>query len=643
MVWHGSLGDRLLYGRWIWSLFYATRGTRKIMRAGLFVALALAAPLLAKQPAIRSASDLPPTRFELEVAPSEVFANPDSLVKILPRLRSEAERLRAEYDIQDQALAQELRVGLAAIAVLQGRPNDARILIAEGRAASTKPQLKAIGSLTLDAAASIADGTRADRCERGARRVESLLNQADSSIIRDEALQYRTSIEVFGEAFAAGSAKAEMDPAAANNGSRIDLRTGLRLASWRAELSEATPCREALSGVIQRWAAMPSHQPKDIWASREPPSAALSAAKPVVVAIWDSGFDPDIFPGQLAIDPSEPVDGRDNDGDGIVDDWNGPTYDAHMRPDASPLKRASNELSSQLGFQMALYKGTTDLMSGLDTPEAKLFAERGREASVADQEMDALLWDEVRARSHGTGVASEIADGAAFIRLYNVSPQPWGTDLRPVVVDEAMNDRWVAAVDRLAARFHATGVRIVNMSWGYTVDEIADGLMRYGGVSDQAQATGRAKAMWTKADGAMRQLLEACPDILFVNAAGNSDQTDEILASTPQSTGAANLLVVGAAGRNGLPTSFTTYGKGVQLYALGQSVSLRVPGGMRMNMSGTSMAAPLVARAAAQMLAVNPKLTVPELISGLMATATKEGDLKLLQPANAVAWAGSRR
>jgi len=609
------------------------------MRFALCVALLLSAPAWADRPAIRSASDLPSTRFAIGAPPSDVFSNPALLNKILPQLRAEAERLRSGYDIQDQALAQKLRSGLAAIAVLQGRPDDARALIAEGRAATTKPQLKAIGSLTLDVAASIADGPPANRCARGAQRIGALLDSAEPAVVRDQALQYRTGIEVFSEAFAAGSAKAAMDPGARSDGNRIDLLTGLDLAGSRAELTLVTPCREALSAVIQRWAAVASHQPTDIWPAREPAASSFGEAKPVVVAVWDSGFDPTIFPGQLAIDPSEPMDGRDNDGNGIVDDWNGPTYDVHMYPDGSPLKRASGELAAQLGFQMALYKGTTDMMSGLDTPEARLFAVRGREASVAEQETDALLWDEMRGRSHGTGVASEIADGNPFVRLYNVSPQPWGVEPRPVVVDEAMNDRWVAAVDRLATRFHAAGVRVVNMSWGYTVEEIADGLTHFGGVSDQAQATARAKAMWAKADGAMRRLLAACPDILFVNAAGNSNQTDEILASTPQSTKAANLLVVGATGLTGLPTSFTTYGSGVGLYALGQGVPLRTPGGMKMRMSGTSMAAPLVARAAAQMLAINPRLTVPQLIKGLNDTATTEGALKLLHPAQAVAWA----
>lgn len=607
------------------------------------VLLLMATPTFAEKPVIRSAADLPPTRFQLEAPPSDSLQSQRLIAVTLPQVRVEAERVRASYHIQDQALAQDFRDGLAAIAVLEHRPADARGIIAESRAASAKPQQKAIGMM-IDAAADIVDGLPDAGCERGARRIEALLNAADPQVVRDDALKRRVGLEAVGEAFAIGTLKAETDPSAAADQQRIGLREGLDLATWRVQLAVLSACRTVLSSAIQRWATDPGHQPTNIWAAREPDVRGLAASGPVVVAIWDSGFDQTIFPGQLAADPGEPIDSIDNDHDGIVDDWNGPTFDPHMRPDPSPLKRASDLLAGQLAFQTALYKGTADLRFGLDTAEARLFALRGREAPVADQERDALLWAEVKARSHGTAVASEVADGNPFVRLFSVSAQPWGNDPREVFVDEALNDRWIAAVDKLAVKLHSARVRAVNMSWAYTADEIAEKLERYGGLTDHARAIGRSKAMWAKADGAMRRLLAACPDILFITGAGNSDQSDDIFASTPQVIRAPNLLVVGATGTSGLPTSFTTYGKGVGIYAWGEAVPLRVVGGMRMKMSGTSMAAPLVTRAAAQMLAANPRLTPRRVIEGLLASATPgTGSLKLLQPAAALTWARNYR
>lgn len=603
----------------------------------VFLAATVAAP--AQKPAIRSPADLPPTRFALDAPPSRAFLLPGFVRDTLPKLRAEAERVRAEHDIQDQALAEQLRAGLASIALLQGRAADARALIAESRAASTKPQLKIMAALIPDALAAGMEAPPAGRCAAAAARIAAVLGSAaDPLPMRADALGMRTQAEVVSEPFLASYLQVEVDPVAARNGGSVDLRDGLRLATYRARLDRLVPCRAAIGTAIRTFAA--AHEPRDIWAARQPDAAALAGAGPVVVAVWDSGIDTTLFPGQLAVDPAEPIDGRDNDGNGIVDDWNGPTYDWQGNPTLSPVKPASRELAPQLAFQMTLVKGNHDLGYGYDTPEARVFVDRARNGSVADQALDALLWEEVGGRSHGTAVASEIADDAPYVRLFNTNGEPWGDDPRPIVIDEARNARWIAYVRTLGQRFRSAGVRIVNMSWIYTVDEVEEKLLRYGGEADRARARARAKAMYAATDAALRRLIAECPDTLFVGGAGNSNQSDDILAATPQTIRAPNLLVVGATGTDGTPTGFTTFGKDVGIYAWGQNVPLRVPGGMVDHWQGTSMATPLVARAAAQMLAVNPKLTPARLIAGLKASATTDAaGLKLLHPARAVAWA----
>jgi uncharacterized protein (DUF2345 family) len=78
----------------------------------------------------------------------------------------------------------------------------------------------------------------------------------------------------------------------------------------------------------------------------------------------------------------------------------------------------------------------------------------------------------------------------------------------------------------------------------------------------------------------------------------------------------------------------------VRLYAKGEAVAVRAPGGMTMKASGTSFSGPMVVRAAASMLAVSPGLSPSQLIDGLTSTATSgEDKMRLLHPAQAVAWA----
>ena len=616
-----------------------------VMGIGLVAILSAQASAVAAQSppraTIRSQSDLPATRFKLADKPSLAFSGPAFMTDTVPALRSEAERVLATARIEDPTVAQQLRAGLAAIAILQGRPEDADRLIAEQRAAEVKPQLQRLGLLLLDTAAASAQGGPDRGCATAAARLTSRLVGSDPAVIRDEAVARYSDVQTASVAYYAGAAVYMVDAQAETVGA-VDLLGGLYMARWRV-IAERTPaCRAELSAAFRAWLDAPGNRVADIWPARDPDPALLARAKPVVVAVWESGFDPSLFPGQLAFDPAEPLDGRDNDGNGVVDDVHGPTYDPHFRPVPDMLPRLSPFLAGRLGLQMAVEKGQLDLNFGEDTADARFFAARARDASVAEQTEDMLGSSEFLARTHGTWVASVIADGAPFVRLYEIVAHPEAADPKPVPFTEDDARRYAALMPTLAARIRGAGVRIVNMSWHFTVDNLRDGLLDSGAETDPAKATQRAKVMFDLLAEPMRAVILDCPNTLFVAAAGNSNRPSE--AAIPQGLDAPNLLVVGAAGANGRPTAFTTYGERVRLYARGEAVTVRAPGGLRMKSSGTSFSSPMTARAAAAMLAVNPRLTPKELVEGLLATATP-GDrgMKLLHPGEAVRWASNAR
>lgn len=609
------------------------------------IAIALAIALLSAvgvigqdRPQIRSASELPGEIFKTPVPASRLLQDDRFVTELVPQLRKEAERVRASYDITDPATAAAIRSGLAAIAVLQHRSGDADALITESRSASSKPQDRAIGLLPADIASAAITGRGVD-CSAGAGRLAALLRGSDASIVRDEVLSRYAQIETTSAAFLTGLAADQIEPSAMKRGG-ITLLEGMRLANWRMQIEALPPCRNEYAAVIRTWLGAPGNEPVDIWAAREPAPSQFANAGPVTVAVWDGGIDTTLFGGQLARDPVEPLDVRDNDGNGVVDDWAGPTFGNRLEPISTPLAPPSFELAKQFAFQMALKKGSRDLQYGYDTPEAELYARRSREAGQADQALDALLWEEMGYRNHGTGVASIIADGAPYVRLYNVAALPFGRDPRPIPLDETQLGRWIAIIGKLGQRLRGADVRVVNMSWGITADEIATSLMTVGGEVDQNRAIARSKALYGRIEVALRKLISDCPEILFVIGAGNSDQPAEIFQAMPQSITASNVLVVGATGANGRQTSFTTFGRNVTLYALGEAVPVRWPGGMLARSSGTSEAAPLVARAAAGMFAIKPNLTAAAVIRGLKVTATDgDGGIKLLHTAAAVRWA----
>jgi subtilisin family serine protease len=591
------------------------------------------------RPVIRTETDIE-ARFPVSNAPSRLIDQP-AYTAMLPALRAEAERLLRGADIQDRTIAQLLRAGLANIAVLEGRKEDAEHLVAQYRSSATKPQGRLLGALPTD----LATATLAAPAERGciaaAARLTSRLAGADPAVVRDTVMSNLAELQLASVPYYAGGAVDGFDMVAKQRGS-LDLLRALAIARWRVNAVFAEACRRPVSAVMRAWLAAPANRPVDIWPTRQPDAAAMAEAKPVVVAIWDSGFDVSMFPGQLARDPAEPLDGRDNDGNGVIDDVNGPTYDVALRPRAGAIMPPTRFLQARLAAQMAYDKGSRDIQFGFDTPEAAMFAAFARTALVNEQGEEFQAELENGGRVHGTACASEIADDAPYVLLYNVAALPWGRgeNRREVPYDEATVARWVAAIDRIGTRMRGAGVRVVNLSWVFSAEEAAQQLLDQGLEKEPARAKNRGAAMWSSVADALRRLIVGSPGILFVAGAGNSGQDDVVQGNAVMSFPAANRLIVGATGTSGRPTNFTVTGKNVDVYAQGEAVRLRWPGDMLVHSSGTSMSAPLAARAAAQMLAINPRLTGAQVRQGLLATATPGDDgLRLLHAADAVAWA----
>jgi subtilisin family serine protease len=128
------------------------------------------------------------------------------------------------------------------------------------------------------------------------------------------------------------------------------------------------------------------------------------------------------------------------------------------------------------------------------------------------------------------------------------------------------------------------------------------------------------------------------PEILFVTAAGNSNDDPTFNESIPSSIVLPNLLTVGAVDQAGDEAGFTSYGPTVKVHANGYQVESFLPGGTRVALSGTSMASPQVTNLAAKMLAVNPKLKPQDLIRLIVDTGERSADGRrhLMHPKKAV-------
>lgn len=126
-------------------------------------------------------------------------------------------------------------------------------------------------------------------------------------------------------------------------------------------------------------------------------------------------------------------------------------------------------------------------------------------------------------------------------------------------------------------------------------------------------------------------------DVLFVHAAGNSNQDNDITDNFPndiykksgwfrKNSADDHWIEVGAlspATDENLPASFSNYGKeNVDLFAPGVAIYSTVPDNEYQSLQGTSMAAPVVAGVAALIRSYFPNLTAKQVKEILMESAT---------------------
>jgi subtilisin family serine protease len=169
-------------------------------------------------------------------------------------------------------------------------------------------------------------------------------------------------------------------------------------------------------------------------------------------------------------------------------------------------------------------------------------------------------------------------------------------------------------------------VRVVNMSWGDEPEEFETWLSKTGGGGDPAARKQHAARLFELWRQAIESAIKSASGTLFVAAAGNSNNNVGFIEDVPSSLKLTNLLVVAAVNQAGDETSFTSHGENVGVAADGYHVMSFVPGGVRLRLSGTSMAAPNVTNLAAKLFALDYSLTPEQVIALIKDGSTPSDD-----------------
>ena len=593
-----------------------------------FLCLGAATAFADGKPRIEKAADLPRFSYTISGKVDELVTDPAKFAKFAAEVRRDTQSVLDKYEIADRATLRQLEGELAQLDYLDGHYDAALKRLARIKELQDKPADKLMSGLQLRAMIA------ADRKENGhaseayrrevGRLIDAELNGMPYEVVQNEVKESKAGAEITSEALMLGYVRNVIQPTVDKAGSvSSDLAPAIVNARYRVVAT--LPLKDTLIAAYSGYLAAHHVDKPDIWAARDVALAPGKGYKDVNVAIWDSGVDLSLYPGRFVKEASGVP--------AII------AFDRFTQPASGDLQDIPPDLKNKIPQLKERLKGFSDLQSNIDSPEA----------SALKQYLSTLQPDQYKSTveeiglagnwMHGTHVAGITVKGNPYARIvvgriefdWHLLPEPCPT--KELTEQDARNSQ--SYVDF----FKRNHVRVVNMSWGGSVKGVEEQLELCNIGKTPAERKALAREYFDIQKRGLEKAFASAPEILFVTAAGNSNEDATFTEDIPAGIRLPNLITVGAVDKAGDEASFTSYGPTVVVDANGYQVESTIPGGDKLAESGTSMASPQVANLAAKILAIDPKLKPTEVIKLIRETAdtTPDGRRHLINPKKAIA------
>jgi subtilisin family serine protease len=555
---------------------------------------------------IENAEQLPVHSYTAAGKASDLLTDDAAFNVLIGALHKDLENDLQNYDIEDKTTLKRYYDPLIQIAILQGRYDDALSYVKKKSALQDKPAAKAMAGMLdqplIDAKKAGAGQTQAIFETEFKERVQKLPYE----VVQNEVKQMKSGFETISQNLLAGLIEQQYDALVQKTGT-IPKDVAIDILDTRFVIREVLPYKDFVAAQLQTLIDAHKVEKQDIWAARTVALSDSDNLALVVTGIWDVGVDPTVFPGKMWINKKEiPNNGKDDDGNGYIDDVYGIGWTWYGKKDVGPLRKL-NVTQAQIDTDKQYSKGFSDMQANLDSREArelkKKIAELPKDGVKSFMEGLSLYVD----YAHGTHVAGIATAGNPAARIL-VIRNDWPYEMIPPPPNREWAEGWAGMLRDSVQYMHDNGVRVVNMSWGISPQEIEDDMQATGagGTVEQRHAT--AAQYFQMLKESFVKAMQGAPNILFVAAAGNANNDARFDEDIPAAIDLPNTMTAGAVDKGGDEAAFTSFGK-VDVYANGYEVEGVLPGGDHISWSGTSMASPQVTNLAAKLFAKYPQLT----------------------------------
>jgi len=279
------------------------------------------------------------------------------------------------------------------------------------------------------------------------------------------------------------------------------------------------------------------------------------------------------------------------------------TFSAPLDPMALKNQWANAKVQAEQAWQRAGNRGNKNVLvavidTGVDYTHASLAPNMVQGFDFAGNDNDPMDTTGMQNPGHGTHCAGVIgATGLVDGGIIGISPEVSIMPLR-FLTENGSGDlnNAIKAIDYAIAN----RVQVISASWGATVP--------------RATAAPLLEAV-KRADDA---------GVIFISAAANDGKNNDSTEVYPANNGLPNSITVAASGPNDEKPSWSNYGTAkVHLASPGLNITSTLPGNKYGDLSGTSMATPLVSGLVALMKAQNPSLTGAQARAILQVTGAK--------------------